>query len=306
MISPSFAPGIGTAVIRQAGSPDMNDATSTKQNVDATTGIVVMGNNATSDTYWHMQESLGGSTPTLTAGFTATPTSGSAPLGVAFTDTSSGSPTSWSWSFGDGGTSTAQNPTHDYNAAGTYDVTLTVSDGGTSDTVTRTGYVVVSSTGGSQQQAFTPLADAQVKSTSPTTNYGTLTTIRLRQGTSPTDVFYHSYLAFRVSGLTGPVTGAKLRLLVTDDSPDGGQVYVADPGWDESTLTWNNAPALAEPPIASIGTTPAIGSWVEVSLGSLITGDGTYGIGLASSSSNSAIYSSREGTNPPELVITTG
>jgi PKD repeat protein len=306
MSSPSFAPGIGTTVIRQANSPDMNDATSTKQNVDATTGIVVMANNATSDTYWHMQESLGGSTPTLAAGFTATPTSGTVPLHVAFTDTSSGSPTSWSWSFGDGGTSTVQNPTHDYNAAGTYDVTLTVSDGSTSDSVTRTGYVVVSSTGGSQQQTFTPIADAQVKSTSPTTNYGTLTTIRLRQGTSPTDVFYHSYLTFRVSGLTGPVTGAKLRLLVTDDSPDGGQVYVADPGWDESTLTWNNAPALAEPPIASIGTTPAIGSWAEVSLGSLITGDGTYGIGLASSSSNSAIYSSREGTSPPELVITTG
>ena len=41
-----FAPGIGTPVISDAGSPDMNDATSTKQNVDSTTGIVVMANNA--------------------------------------------------------------------------------------------------------------------------------------------------------------------------------------------------------------------------------------------------------------------
>jgi hypothetical protein len=64
MSSPSFAPGIGNTVIREAGSPDMNDATSTKQTVNATTGIVVMANNATSDTYWHMQDSLGGSTDT--------------------------------------------------------------------------------------------------------------------------------------------------------------------------------------------------------------------------------------------------
>ena len=41
--------------------------------------------------------------PGPTAGFIATPTSGAAPLTVNFTDTSSGSPTSWAWNFGDGG-----------------------------------------------------------------------------------------------------------------------------------------------------------------------------------------------------------
>jgi hypothetical protein len=58
MSNPSFPPGIGTAVIRQAGVPDMNDATTTKQNVTSTTGLVVLANNATSKTYWHMQEAL--------------------------------------------------------------------------------------------------------------------------------------------------------------------------------------------------------------------------------------------------------
>ena len=43
-----------------------------------------------------------------------------------------------------------------------------------------------------------------------------------------------------------------------------------------------------------------------MSLGSLVTGDGTYTIGLASESSNSAVYLSREGSSPPELVVTTG
>jgi PKD repeat protein len=74
------------------------------------------------------------------------PTASFAPAGCvglacAFTDTSSdfdGSVISWSWEFGDGATSTAQNPTHTYAADGTYAVTLTVTDDdGDSDAVTQ-------------------------------------------------------------------------------------------------------------------------------------------------------------------------
>ncbi len=77
------------------------------------------------------------------ANFTGTPTSGSAPLTVAFTDASTGSIASWAWDFGDTGTSTAQNPSHVYAAAGTYTVSLTVTGPGGSDTLIRTDYVTV-------------------------------------------------------------------------------------------------------------------------------------------------------------------
>ncbi|MBU2500789.1 S8 family serine peptidase, partial [bacterium] len=54
---------------------------------------------------------VGGGGPVApVANFTGTPTSGDYPLVVAFTDQSSGAPTGWSWTFGDGGTSTQQNP----------------------------------------------------------------------------------------------------------------------------------------------------------------------------------------------------
>ncbi len=67
-------------------------------------------------------------TNSLVAAFGASPLSGVAPLAVTFTDQSTGGPTSWSWVFGDGGTSTAQSPSHTYAAQGTYTATLTVRD----------------------------------------------------------------------------------------------------------------------------------------------------------------------------------
>src|SRR5208283_3806672 len=62
------------------------------------------------------------------AKFTLSPTTGVAPLSVAFTDQSVGTVNSWLWSFGDGGSSTSQSPAYTYSSAGTYTVTLTVSN----------------------------------------------------------------------------------------------------------------------------------------------------------------------------------
>jgi len=61
----------------------------------------------------------------LIAGFTADPTSGPVPLTVQFSDLSSGAPVSWLWTFGDGGTSSEQNPSYTYSYPGSYTVSLT-------------------------------------------------------------------------------------------------------------------------------------------------------------------------------------
>jgi len=50
---------------------------------------------------------------------------------------------SWNWNFGDGGSSTLQNPSHSYTSNGTFTVSLTVSDGTTSKTETKMQYITV-------------------------------------------------------------------------------------------------------------------------------------------------------------------
>ena len=77
------------------------------------------------------------------ASFSSNLTTGNAPLSVAFTNASTGSPTSWKWTFGDGGTSKEINPVHTYTRAGKYTVSLTVKNAVGSSTVTNPNYIVV-------------------------------------------------------------------------------------------------------------------------------------------------------------------
>ena len=106
-------------------------------------------NNVGSDTKTqnnYITVASGGTAPV--ADFTATPTSGTAPLTVNFTDQSTNTPTSWQWDFGDGGTSTQQNPSHTYNNAGTYNITLSVSNNYGNDTKTQNDYILISNNAG--------------------------------------------------------------------------------------------------------------------------------------------------------------
>ncbi|MDQ2695926.1 MAG: carboxypeptidase regulatory-like domain-containing protein, partial [Pseudomonadota bacterium] len=161
--------------------------------------------------------------------------------------------------------------------------------------------------GGGETISFAPSADAYIKTSSPTKNYGSATTLRLRSG-SPE---YRSLLKFTVSGVSGGIERAVLRLYVTDYSPDGGSVYLVSNNysttgtpWTEKGVTWNNAPALPPGAQPSVGVATQ-GAWLEYDVTRYVTGNGTYSLMLTSASTNSVYFASRETANAPVLVVTT-
>jgi PKD repeat protein len=233
------------------------------------------------------------------AEFSATPTAGVAALAVAFSDLSSGDPTSWLWEFGDGATSAARHPSHSYGTPGVYDVSLTASNAAGPSTLLRAGFVTVSPSAASQ--TFTPVADARVSLSSPTSNYGLETTLRAKSGSSA----QRSYLRFDTTALgSGAVLSATLRLYVTDPSSSGGSVYEVASGWSESAISWSTAPALPATALDTAGAA-VLGQWVELDVTQAVHA-GSLAFALASTSTNSVNYSSRQGTSPPELVVQTG
>jgi PKD repeat protein len=110
------------------------------------------------------------------ASFTATPSTGDAPLSVSFVDTSSGNPTAWAWDFESDNNvdSTQQNPTHVYTTPATYTATLTVTNGAGSDSETR--QIVVNQPGQPTNLVGNPGFDVDTAGWS-TAGSGTLVTL---------------------------------------------------------------------------------------------------------------------------------
>ncbi|HEX2290271.1 MAG TPA: DNRLRE domain-containing protein, partial [Pseudonocardiaceae bacterium] len=244
-----------------------------------------------------------GPTPPI-ASFTASPTSGTAPLQVSFSDTSSGSPSSWAWDFDNDGTvdATVQHPSYTYAEPGSYTVSLTVANADGSDVETKAGYISVAGAGGGGQ-ALTVIAtdDAYVDSASPTSNFGNANNLRVRLSGSKV---LHTYLKFSVTGAGSP-SSAVVRLHVTDASNHGGDLYlVPNSTWSEASLTWSNRPAAAGSLLHTVGSA-AVGTWVEWDVSDVVTADGTYSFVLVNASDDVVRYASSEGTaaTRPQLVL---
>jgi parallel beta-helix repeat protein len=138
-----------------------------------------------------------------------------------------------------------------------------------------------------------PVADTYVDAASPGSNFGTR--IYVRTDNSPV---LRSYLRFNVSG-AGPT--AVLRFFAETGNSVGVDVRtVSNNAWGETSTTFDNAPAVG-PVIASTGPITA-GTWQQVDVSSAVTGDGPVSFALTSTSNTATRFTSREGTNKPQLV----
>ncbi len=234
------------------------------------------------------------------AKFTMSPATGPAPLTVTFSDCSAGSPTSWSWTFGDGGSSTAQNPTHVYASYGRFTVSLTVysslGNDSASQQVTVTPCVLIYPHSWSTSQGPPNGNEAQVSGDMTSlqnedSDYFVVNSSTIQnascdpsRGNDPYDAFFagnisdSGYSAAQIVGMKaefeGHATGTTL----------GGSMFLIDAGqtWDPSGAGF------------SLGTTD---SWTTIlrnsGAGGLIQGDGTVSFVICAGGSNTAstVYS---------------
>ncbi len=147
---------------------------------------------------------------------------------------------------------------------------------------------------------FVPEADAYVNKSSPKTNYGGLTALRVDN--SP---ILNSYLRFNVSGLGGqPISQARLMVHANSGSSKGiAAKTVIDTTWGELSIKYNNAPSLGN----TLSMVPNVsgGTWVELDVTSVVIAENRYSFGLITPGSTSINLSSREsGANSPYLIIT--
>jgi len=125
--------------------------------------------------------------------------------------------------------------------------------------------------------------------------------LRVRQAAGD---IHRSYLKFNVTGLSGTIVNAKLRVFAYDGGTDGGTAHAVATGWTETGLTWNNAPALGTA-LGSVGIVP-INTWVEYNVTAAVTGNGSFAFAIANTVDDSLYFRSKEySSNKPELRIET-
>ncbi|MEA2450951.1 MAG: large repetitive protein [Thermoleophilaceae bacterium] len=147
-------------------------------------------------------------------------------------------------------------------------------------------------------QMYQPTIDSYVDAGNPNTNFGTAQTIRLDG-----DPLLRGYLRFDLSGLSGTIEKATLRLYNNSKS-SGYDVHATTNAWTETGIRSSNAPAPGDTLFGS-SNGGAVGAWSEADITPLISGNGSYDIALDAVTPSAVSFSSRQGPNPPQLVIET-
>lgn len=148
-------------------------------------------------------------------------------------------------------------------------------------------------------------ADTFVRASKPTTNYGTQSKVVMDKAHDGAGDTENGFLRFRIGDVGPNIDKATLRLFVADASDESATVhYISSNDWAETTVNWNTKPAVDGPPLVEIGDTKS-GKWMEVDVSSVVAPNSLLSLALVPRSSDNFEIASREGSNKPQLVLTT-
>lgn len=156
----------------------------------------------------------------------------------------------------------------------------------------------------SQTTTIKSSAVAVAQQTQPSNSFANPQTFATKGSTSITNDAQRSYLKFTVSGISGNVTKATLRLYSTNSSSNGYSVkQILDNSWDPSTLSYSTAPPVGN--LINRSAALTANTWSSVDVSSYVTTNGTYSFAIWPNDTILATFSN-SGDTTPQLVIESG
>jgi hypothetical protein len=154
-----------------------------------------------------------------------------------------------------------------------------------------------------------PVADSWTGSDAPTLNHGSETSAYVDG--SPLKV---TYLSYDLSGVSGTVSSAVLRVTTAPSSasgsPDRQDVHrVLDTSWTEQGLTWDNEPPVESGVLGSVAATTGAGTTYDIALTPADVASavgGRLSLAISSTGGDAFYIATRETATPPRLILTTG
>jgi hypothetical protein len=296
----SFPVGQGTPLMQTSTDLHINNPTSTKQALTSATGLLAIASDDNTHRYVHNSFGLGSGDvappdTTIDTGPPATSFTSSVTFGFSASEAGA----AFSCSLDGAAFSACASPTSYPGIADgshTFQVRATDFAANTDPTPASRTWTIDTS---NPTLTLSPDADAEVNSGTPDTNLGTATTIAVDNSPATQE----AYLRFPVTGSTGTILSAKLRVFATDGTIDGPAVYSAGSTWSEAGITWNNRPARTGAALDDkAGVTG--GTWVEYDVRSVVTGNGTYTFNLGPTSADAMRLNSRQAaSNKPQLAL---